>query len=459
MTVLHAKTSSSSVERSFDEKQNTSAGRNRLIALSLCLLLGISNVGCHAKQQIVNAQTGPNAAESTVNPVASTSAKAANGDADAQDSASGSVSFPTWTSSSGAAASVPLTAGLTVVTAIAQDGGDYESIKRIDKITADSVSLNYRADNVGGDNSSSHGGSTVTSHRTIRVPDLQNAHMYAQTFGTGQPDLIPGSTAISVSKEVFAELKGKRSTAFTFQAGGLKGALGSLLSGLGQLSQTGGNPPPKEVNALSSMDKEDCTLERIGDKLSSFPVLLNDQRVNLPAIHAQCSISNGNAVFYILDNPDNPLMLAWKLGDSGDALQVVKISYANPEAAKEPTPAIEQELKQKGQADIYGIYFNFGSDKIKPESEPVLREIAETLNHNADWKLRVEGHTDNIGGDEYNNKLSQQRAEAVKQALVSRYHISSDRLTAQGFGSTQPKESNETLAGRARNRRVELVRE
>lgn len=433
-------------------------------ALLLCLLLSIAGVGCHAKQQSVNAQTEASSAKSASVSDTSANTKAdapasASSDTSAQDSTSTALSFPSW-SSNGTAIQVPLIEGLTVVTAIAQDGGDYESMKRIDKITADSISLNYLADNVpdSGDHASRNG-SSITSHRTIRTQDLRNAHMYAQTFGPGQPDLTPGSTAISISEEVLIELKQKKSTAFTFQAGGLQGAISSLLGGLGQLAQAGGNTPSKNMNALSAMSKEDCTLERIGDGLSSFPVMLNDQRVNLPAVHAKCSTNNGNADFYILDNPGNPLMLAWKLGDNGDALQVVKISYANPEITKEPTPKIEQELKQNGQADVYGIYFDFGSDKIKPESEPVLREIAETLNHNASWKLRVEGHTDNVGGDDYNNKLSQSRAEAVKQALVSRYHIGADRLTAQGYGSSQPKESNETLAGRARNRRVELVRE
>jgi outer membrane protein OmpA-like peptidoglycan-associated protein len=185
------------------------------------------------------------------------------------------------------------------------------------------------------------------------------------------------------------------------------------------------------------------------------------------------------ADFYFLDDLENPLALAWKLGDAGDALQLVKVSYPQPPpspsnsgSASAPAgsggaPAgsggggqqIEQELKQKGQAEIYGIYFDFASDKIKPESEPVLREIAEALTHNPAWILRVEGHTDNIGGDDYNMDLSQRRAESVKLALVTRYHIAAGRLTPQGFGATRPKEPNDTLAGRARNRRVELVRQ
>ena len=122
----------------------------------------------------------------------------------------------------------------------------------------------------------------------------------------------------------------------------------------------------------------------------------------LPAVHAQCNTDDGLADFYFLDDLDNPLALAWKLGEAS-TLQVVKISYPPPAAASQGCgfsaaaagpgagagggaggggQQIEQELKQKGQAEVYGIYFDFASDKIKPESEPVLREIADALNHN-----------------------------------------------------------------------------
>ena len=107
---------------------------------------------------------------------------------------------------------------------------------------------------------------------------------------------------------------------------------------------------------------------------------------------------------------------------------------------------------------MYGIYFDFASDTIRPESEPVLKEIADALAKNPAWKLRVEGHTDNVGGQAYNTELSNRRAAAVKQALAERYHVSADRLTTAGFGASRPKEPNDTLEGRARNRRVELVR-
>jgi outer membrane protein OmpA-like peptidoglycan-associated protein len=76
-----------------------------------------------------------------------------------------------------------------------------------------------------------------------------------------------------------------------------------------------------------------------------------------------------------------------------------------------------------------------------------------------EWKLSVSGHTDNVGGDAYNLDLSKRRAAAVKQALVARYHIAPDHLTTDGYGASHPVDTNDTFEGRARNRRVELMRE
>jgi len=108
---------------------------------------------------------------------------------------------------------------------------------------------------------------------------------------------------------------------------------------------------------------------------------------------------------------------------------------------------------------VHGIYFDFGSATIKPESEPALKEIGDAVAKNPSWMLSVEGHTDNIGGDAANMELSKRRADAVKQALTTQYHVSPAKLTTAGFGATQPKESNDTPEGRARNRRVELVKQ
>jgi outer membrane protein OmpA-like peptidoglycan-associated protein len=129
-------------------------------------------------------------------------------------------------------------------------------------------------------------------------------------------------------------------------------------------------------------------------------------------------------------------------------------TVADPAAAKR----IETDLSKTGRTIIYGIYFDFASDRIKKESEPVLAEIAQVMKQQSTWNISVEGHTDNIGGDAYNLDLSQRRAAAVKQALISRYGIDEHRMQTTGFGMRVPKDRNDTIEGRARNRRVELVK-
>jgi outer membrane protein OmpA-like peptidoglycan-associated protein len=120
---------------------------------------------------------------------------------------------------------------------------------------------------------------------------------------------------------------------------------------------------------------------------------------------------------------------------------------------------LEQALEMSGKADVYSIYFSFNSELIRDESEPTLKEIADIMRRHPDWKLSVCGHTDAIGGDQANLDLSRRRAAAVKEALVARHEVVASRLTTAGFGKSQPKDTNDTLEGRARNRRVELVRE
>lgn len=114
-------------------------------------------------------------------------------------------------------------------------------------------------------------------------------------------------------------------------------------------------------------------------------------------------------------------------------------------------------IQTAGHASIYGIYFDFDSSAIKPESEAAIKEIAKLLQENAGLKLYVVGHTDNAGSVDYNMTLSKARAEAVMKKLVGEYRISSERLKAFGVGPLAPVASNRTDEGRAKNRRVELV--
>ena len=81
------------------------------------------------------------------------------------------------------------------------------------------------------------------------------------------------------------------------------------------------------------------------------------------------------------------------------------------------------------------------------------------LGRNSDWTLSIDGHTDNIGGDAYNLNLSHRRSASVRKALVERYGIAATRRKTAGHGAAAPKDTNETPEGRAKNRRVELVRQ
>lgn len=116
-----------------------------------------------------------------------------------------------------------------------------------------------------------------------------------------------------------------------------------------------------------------------------------------------------------------------------------------------------ERIAEQGSVALYGIYFDTDSARIKAESEPTLKEIARLLHNDPDLRLLVVGHTDNRGGFDYNIDLSRRRAAAVTEALVEQYGIERARLKPWGVGFTAPAASNTTEAGRAENRRVELV--
>lgn len=116
-------------------------------------------------------------------------------------------------------------------------------------------------------------------------------------------------------------------------------------------------------------------------------------------------------------------------------------------------------LRTTGHVAVYGILFDTGRSEVKPESRPALEEIARLAEQNPGFRFKVVGHTDMTGALEANLKLSEARASAVVQALVTRYRIPPERLQGFGVGPLSPIASNDTDDGRARNRRVELVKE
>lgn len=434
-----------------------------------------------------------------------------------QASQSASQAPGPWSEPPSKTPSVPLCPGLTIVTAVAS-GGDYESIKTVESVDSKQVRLKYSSESnwpwwevppARRNCEAGTPGCSITNfltHRTVLANDLESAHNYDQIFVTDKKatDTLPGATAIGTSAAVLRELKTKgvsRVGLCTF-AEDMAGVEEHEIDGT-----THFRPTPAGCEDFSPID-----LKRVGDAPVPVRVLLNGIAVDLPALQASGlhgpNKFSDRSEFFFLDDEQNPLTLKFRLGigvrpalspdvsqkceaaktqgnfslggddpprcdlpEGGDrdVLTVTKITtrcevpraIADSSAgggADSGVSALEKSLVETGKVDIYSIYFSFNSDKLRDESKPTLKDIAEVMRRHPDWKLQVNGHTDGIGGDEFNLDLSKRRAAAVKDALVKQCKIVGGRLATSGYGKSQPKDTNDTLEGRARNRRVELMK-
>jgi outer membrane protein OmpA-like peptidoglycan-associated protein len=122
------------------------------------------------------------------------------------------------------------------------------------------------------------------------------------------------------------------------------------------------------------------------------------------------------------------------------------------------TEDIARDLDRDCHVALYGILFDFNKATLRPDSDPVLEKVLALMNARADLKVEVQGHTDNVGGDDYNLKLSEARAGAVVEWLKGK-GVAGTRLTAKGYGLTMPVADNGSDEGRAKNRRVELTKQ
>jgi len=120
--------------------------------------------------------------------------------------------------------------------------------------------------------------------------------------------------------------------------------------------------------------------------------------------------------------------------------------------------ALANDLRATGHVAVYGIHFDTGKAVVKPESKPALDEVAKLLKADPGLKLWVVGHTDSVGKVDDNMRLAQARADAVAAELASAYGVSAARLKGYGVGPLAPVAGNEDEAGRAKNRRVDLVK-
>jgi OOP family OmpA-OmpF porin len=121
-------------------------------------------------------------------------------------------------------------------------------------------------------------------------------------------------------------------------------------------------------------------------------------------------------------------------------------------------PDTRNKLMTEGKFVTRGILFDVNSDKIKPESYGVLKDIANVLTENSSVKVKIIGHTDADGSDADNLSLSRRRAESVKNSLVKDFGIDASRFETDGKGESQPIDKNTTAEGKANNRRVEFIK-
>jgi outer membrane protein OmpA-like peptidoglycan-associated protein len=259
--------------------------------------------------------------------------------------------------------------------------------------------------------------------RRYAADDLRSGNVSDFWFGKAIPEFRPGATGPGISSDQLRVLK----------SGG---------SADGEMFVEQRGPFPGHFQRIESQDVP-------------VKVLVNDQEVSLPAIHVRGIFSEVSGEFWFLDNPNAPVVLRndYVNNDFHHSLNLVKI-YTPGGAA----PRITQGLVSQGRIELHGIYFDFDKATLRPESQSVLADIADVLRKNPSWHLTVAGHTDNIGSDSHNMALSTDRANSVVQELTHQFGIASSRLVATGYGASQPIASNDTLEGRASNRRVELVR-
>jgi outer membrane protein OmpA-like peptidoglycan-associated protein len=118
---------------------------------------------------------------------------------------------------------------------------------------------------------------------------------------------------------------------------------------------------------------------------------------------------------------------------------------------------LTQDIREQGKVVLSGIYFDTDKDVMKPESDKALQAISDYLKKNPQQSFFVVGHSDTAGSYDHNVDLSRRRAQAIVASLTSKYAVAKPRLTAVGVGPVAPTGTNANDAGRARNRRVELV--
>ncbi len=201
----------------------------------------------------------------------------------------------------------------------------------------------------------------------------------------------------------------------------------------------------------------DQILNRVEAKKGIIRGIVLDYLTNEPLV-AQITIIELNRTVFS-DNKGNFEFTDVPAGKYLLKVQALEYVTSQTDATVTPDKPSEQIIRIFREGSIIvleGVEFEFNSAKLKPESYPILDDAAMILTKHPEIDVEIQGHTDNIGSDAYNKKLSQKRAEAVRDYLIDKHMIEPVRLIPIGYGESCPVADNATEQGRQKNRRVEF---
>jgi outer membrane protein OmpA-like peptidoglycan-associated protein len=397
---------------------------------------------------------------------------------------------------------IPLVRGLAIASTLHDSALDRESVVTVDETSAAGVRYvwHFLESKAGGDTAQGE------FARFVRWEDIVGAPRWHEYFETRGPVEHPGYTAFTISRAVYQRVRAQGSDSFQIMS------VESPAGGLARLGIAG------LAGLFATPVRWRGTLTRVAANPEPFPLLVNGRRVAVPALRLQGRFSarqkQWEPQIWVLADSLHPLLLKVATGDV--VFQTVRVDLLEDEVESADEIAaggeltaeadsgliegrpmagqgagtlkgmprhpgagtgmgkgagvgagglqgtasiIETSLAATCRVELPGIYFDFNSADLDPASDRTIAALARMLERHPDWKPTIEGHTDSIGSARANQVLSERRAQAVKDRLVTRYGVEVRRLGAVGFGPARPRESNGTIEGRARNRRVELVRE
>ena len=265
-----------------------------------------------------------------------------------------------------AGATIPIKEGLTFAYTWtrAADDYDHECLRQVSAIDRRSILLTGSCP-VGKDRH------LQSTRRRICRTDLEDSYMFEIATGPSIPETLRGALIFSLSATSFSALK-------------TTGTVHHRLLEL-ETSTRGG---------VQVADDSDGTLDR-GDT-RTYTAIVNDKTIELPVVEAIGKITTGvrpsDFRLLVLDDARFPFVLDYQVPAWKYAITYTRLSF--PTANE-----VETHLAVDKRVDVYGIYFDFASDRLRAESAPVLREISEALAKNPAWTLTINGHTDNVGGD------------------------------------------------------------